>query len=53
MLNGYTTDYEDFNLAQEAAATLKPGSHLIAIHCRQTAGGQYIDVGIVHLPALR
>lgn len=45
-LSGYTSDYEDVDLAPDVAATLRPGRNVLAIHCRQTKGGQYIDAGI-------
>jgi hypothetical protein len=48
-VTGYTTNYEEIGIAREAAATLKPGKNVIAIHCKQTQGGQYIDAGIVDL----
>ena len=46
-LTGYTTEYDSVPLAPDALATLRPGANLIAIQCRQTGGGQYIDAGFV------
>jgi hypothetical protein len=46
---GYTTDYGQFPILADAAATLKPTDNVLAVHCHQNAGGQYIDVGIVTL----
>jgi hypothetical protein len=43
---GYITDYELLDISSAARATLKPGRHVLAAHCHQTTGGQYIDVGI-------
>lgn len=52
-LPGYTTGYEAVPIAPAAAATLKPGPLTIAIHCRQTSGGQYIDAGLVRVVPAR
>ena len=43
---GYTTDYEALPLNAAGKAALKVGTNCIAIHCRQTGGGQYIDAGV-------
>jgi hypothetical protein len=46
-VSGYSTDYEYVAMTVEGRAALKPGSNTLAVHCHQTTGGQYIDVGIV------
>jgi hypothetical protein len=46
---GYTTQYEPLALNADARAALKPGENIIAIHCHQTGGGQYIDAGLVQV----
>lgn len=45
-LAGYTTDYRTVPLSAAARQALKKGTNLIAIHCHQTGGGQYIDAGL-------
>ncbi|MHC4629083.1 MAG: beta-galactosidase, partial [Planctomycetota bacterium] len=46
-LKSYTSSYVRVTLDEEARRALKVGSNCIAIHCRQTTGGQYIDAGLV------
>lgn len=44
-VTGYTTDYAALRLAPEAQRALRAGPNTLAVHCHQTGGGQYIDVG--------
>jgi hypothetical protein len=43
---GFTDNYREVDISAEARATLKPGRNTLAVRCRQTWGGQFIDVGM-------
>lgn len=42
-LSSYTTGYQ---VVEIPASALRKGANVIAIHCRQTTGGQFIDCGL-------
>ena len=44
---GYIAEYQEFPIDADAKQTLKAGDNVIAIHCHQNGGGQFIDAGIV------
>ena len=46
---GWTSEYELFEIGKKARVAIQKGGNVIALHCRQTGGGQYIDVGIVRV----
>jgi putative heme-binding domain-containing protein len=50
----WTAGYVEIPLNSRASRALKPGRNVIAIHCHQTSGGQYIDAGLaVYLDPIR
>jgi hypothetical protein len=47
--SGYNTSYMPIDMTPDGRAALKPGKNVIAVHCHQTVGGQFIDVGIAEI----
>ncbi|MBN1418492.1 MAG: DUF4965 domain-containing protein [Planctomycetes bacterium] len=45
-LKGWSTSYDEVEIAPAARAALRPGRNLLAVRARQTYGGQSIDVGL-------
>ncbi|MCS7193135.1 MAG: hypothetical protein NZ937_09170, partial [Armatimonadetes bacterium] len=43
---GYLTRYKMVRLTPEQISLFREGENTIAVHCRQTVGGQFIDVGL-------
>jgi beta-galactosidase/beta-glucuronidase len=48
-LAGHESDYVTLPLPAKGVAALRPGPNTLAVHCRQTNGGQYIDAGLLEL----
>jgi hypothetical protein len=46
---GYSTDYQLLPIAPKARAALRAGENILSVHCKQTGGGQYVDVGVVEV----
>ncbi len=44
--DGYVTNYEEMELSPEALKLFNPGRNVLAVHCHQRVGGQYVDVGL-------
>ncbi|MFO0066740.1 MAG: hypothetical protein ACK523_12320, partial [Pirellulaceae bacterium] len=48
-LKGYTVAYKLVPLTPAQETAFREGDNQIALHCHQTGGGQYVDMGIVEL----
>jgi len=47
-LTAFKSAYEPAKISKEARAALRiGGTNVLAVHCKQTRGGQYIDVGLI------
>ena len=46
-LKGFTNKYEVVQIPAINRETLQAGKNVMAVHCRQTTGGQFIDVHLV------
>lgn len=45
-LTGYVSAYEEVPLDAAQSALFREGENVIALHCRQTGGGQGVDLGV-------
>ncbi len=46
-LPGYSTEYQVVPIGAEEAKALVVGKNVLAVHCHQTGGGQFIDVHVI------
>ncbi|MEM7012296.1 MAG: DUF1553 domain-containing protein, partial [Verrucomicrobiota bacterium] len=48
--SGYVGNYETHILGETALKALQTGRNVIAVHCKQTSGGQYVDLALRTAP---
>lgn len=46
-VEGFITNYQLYSLTEPLKKALKKGTNTIAVHTRQTTGGQYIDLAVL------
>ena len=46
-VEGYSTEYKTIELPADKVSALKVGENVLAIHCHQTTGGQFIDAHVI------
>jgi hypothetical protein len=46
---GFVTSYQELVLDARQRGLFRAGANVIAVHCRQTGGGQGVDVGLTQL----
>ena len=46
----FNTDYQDHQLGPDVLKTLHAGKNVLAVHCHQVSGPQYVDAGIADAP---
>ncbi len=51
-LEGFTTDYVVVPIDLQKMPKLKPGKNVLAVHCKQAHGGQFIDVHLIDASSL-
>ncbi|MDX9867524.1 MAG: glycoside hydrolase family 2 TIM barrel-domain containing protein [Kiritimatiellia bacterium] len=51
-LNGFLKEYKVFPLDAAQRALLRPGENLLAVHCRQKTGGQFVDAHVIDAAAV-
>jgi hypothetical protein len=44
----FITEYDDARLSADSLKAFRQGENVLAVHCRQTGGGQFIDVGLTY-----
>ena len=50
-VSGFVTGYELWPMTATGKAAIRPGKNLVAVHCHQTAGGQFVDLGLMDVLA--